>query len=97
MTRILEQYRLLGYCRYTVRNSMRKLITKYKQESQIRQVAASAQQDEIVRYLGELNDWLSRDAIDRRAELRGLGDRLDGIQRTMMYGPTPGEEIEWRV
>lgn len=48
-----------------------------------------------MRYLGELNDWLSRDATDRRAELQGLGDRLDGIQRAMMHGPALGRTLDF--
>ena len=53
------------------------ILTNCAQEINLRQVTASNQQSEVVRYLTELNEWLGRDQQDRQSEFRGIGSRLD--------------------
>jgi hypothetical protein len=41
------------------------------------------QQDELVRYLHDLNGWLTRDVNNRQAEIQGGGGRIAHLQNAL--------------
>ena len=41
------------------------------------------QQNELVRYLHDLNGWLARDVNNRQAELQGVEDRIAHLQSAL--------------
>ncbi|KAG9030949.1 hypothetical protein FRB95_003286 [Tulasnella sp. JGI-2019a] len=45
--------------------------------------ASLEQQREVIRYLGDLNGWLERDARDRQADMASLAARLDNLRDEM--------------
>lgn len=49
-------------------------------EHRMAQLATVDQQRELMRYMGSLNDWLSRDVQDRQAELRAVTARIDQLR-----------------
>ena len=53
------------------------------QENQVRQRATTDQQQELVRYLTDLNQWLSRDVNQRRNEIRGVEDGIENLRNRL--------------
>ena len=49
------------------------------QESRLAQSATLEQQQEITRYVQQLNDWLSRDVESRQQEIRAVTARVDHL------------------
>ncbi|KAG8851671.1 hypothetical protein FRB96_009167 [Tulasnella sp. 330] len=45
--------------------------------------ASLEQQREVIRYLGDLNGWLERDARDRQADMASLAARMDNLRDEM--------------
>ena len=45
------------------------------------------QQNELVRYLHDLNGWLARDVNNRQAELQGVEDRIAHLQNALAARP----------
>ena len=43
--------------------------------------ASVEQQQDIIRYMGDLNDWFGRDRLDRQAEMRAILDSIAGLRR----------------
>ncbi|KAG6380162.1 hypothetical protein JVT61DRAFT_8251 [Boletus reticuloceps] len=52
-------------------------------EHRLAQLATVDQQRELMRYMGDLNDWLARDVQDRQAELRGVTARVDQLREDL--------------
>lgn len=57
-----------------------------EQENQVRQRATTDQQQELVRYLTDLNQWLSRDVNQRRDEIRDVENNLDALRDFIDHG-----------
>ena len=58
--------------------------------------ASVEQQQDIIRYMGDLNDWFGRDRLDRQNEMRAIFDsiaalrrQVPGYPRTAMYTLSP--------
>lgn len=47
------------------------------------------QQNELVRYLHDLNGWLARDVNNRQMELQGVEDRIAHLQNALAARPQP--------
>ncbi len=47
------------------------------------------QQNELVRYLHDLNGWLARDVNNRQAELQGVEGRIAHLQNALATGRAP--------
>ncbi len=45
------------------------------------------QQNELVRYLHDLNGWLARDVNNRQLELQGVEDRITHLQNALGARP----------
>lgn len=50
------------------------------QELRLSSLAAIDAQREIMRYMSHLNEWLSRDVIDRQQEIRSVAARVDELK-----------------
>ncbi|KAG2037440.1 hypothetical protein BDR03DRAFT_1091838 [Suillus americanus] len=50
-------------------------------EHRLAQLAAVDQQQELMRYMRGLNEWLERDMQDRQTELRGVTARVDELRK----------------
>ena len=49
----------------------------------MRQRATTDQQQELVRYLTDLNQWLARDVNQRRNEIRGVEDGIENLRNRL--------------
>ncbi|KAK2460787.1 hypothetical protein APHAL10511_007257 [Amanita phalloides] len=56
----------------------------YVRESHLAQTATYQQQQDLSRYMRELNEWLARDVNDRQDEFRGVTARLDQLANTLL-------------
>ena len=43
--------------------------------------ASVEQQQDIIRYMGDLNDWFGRDRVDRQNEMRAILGQLADLRR----------------
>lgn len=43
-------------------------------------MATMDQQRELIRYVGNMNEWLERDVRERQSEVRGVSTRIDQLR-----------------
>lgn len=48
--------------------------------------ASVEQQQDIIRYMGDLNDWFGRDRLDRQNEMRAILDSIAALRRQFPGG-----------
>ncbi|KAG9013171.1 hypothetical protein FRB90_006205, partial [Tulasnella sp. 427] len=58
---------------------MREMLDLLRRNDRAQQIALD-QQREVIRYLGDLNGWLERDAHDRQGDMTSLAARLDRLR-----------------
>ncbi|KAF8639219.1 hypothetical protein AX17_001704 [Amanita inopinata Kibby_2008] len=67
-------------------------LMSFVRESHVAQTATYNQQQDLSRYMRELNEWLARDVNDRQDELRGVTARLDYLTNALLNLQSRGPE-----
>jgi hypothetical protein len=75
---------MLALLRVSSRHGCRIYVNHFvPQQNELMQRHQNEQQNELVRYLHDLNGWLARDVNNRQAELQGVEGRIAHLQNAL--------------